>query len=449
MKRAAILVIDDDRRMLDGLHQALAKAGYDACAAADGETGLRLLREHAVQLVISDLKMPGLDGLAVLEEVKRLGLDVEVVMLTGHGSIEAAVRAMKAGAYDFLTKPVEREHLLHLVARALERQAMLRTTRALQAAHAESRARPFIAQSPAMKRVLRIAEQVSLSDATVLIQGESGTGKELIARMIHAGSRRAAKPLIAVNCAAIPDTLLESELFGYEKGAFTGALRRKPGRFELADGGTLLLDEIAELAPATQAKLLRVLQENEIETLGGLRPLPIDVRVIAATNQDLARLVRERSFREDLYYRVNVVTIDVPPLRERPEDLVPLADYFLWLYARQMHKPVEGFGREARALLRAYPWPGNVRELQHAVHRAVILTPGAEIAAGDLGLWADAPIREGDPPSSTTTTLASMEQHWIRMALERAGGNRRAAAAALGIDRGTLYRKLRQYGVDG
>ena len=448
MTPTSVLVIDDDRRMLDGLQHVLIKAGYATHAAADGETGLRMLREQPVQIVISDLKMPGLDGLAVLEEVKRLGLDVEVVMLTGHGSIEAAVSAMKAGAYDFLTKPVGREHLLHIIARAAERQAMLRHTRALEAAHAESRGRPFIAQSPAMTRVLRIAEQVSLSDAAVLIRGESGTGKELIARMIHAASRRAAKPLIAVNCAAIPDGLLESELFGYEKGAFTGALRRKPGRFELADGGTLLLDEIAELGPATQAKLLRALQESEIETLGGLRPIPIDVRIIAATNQDLARLVRERSFRDDLYYRVNVVTIHVPPLRDRPEDLVPLADYFLWLYARQMHKPVQGFAGEALEHLRTYPWPGNVRELQHAVHRAVILTQGSEISTADLGLWMDTDIREADR-SSTRTGLAAVEQQWIRMALERCGGNRRAAADALGIDRTTLYRKLRQYGLGG
>jgi DNA-binding NtrC family response regulator len=346
-----------------------------------------------------------------------------------------------------VTKPPDPDRLLHLVARAAERQAMVRRAQALEAAHADQTPRPLIAESSAMKRVLDLVEQIAAVDATVLIQGESGTGKELIARAIHAQSPRHAQPLIAVNCAALPDTLIESELFGFEKGAFTGAVHRKAGKFELADGGTLFLDEIAELPAAVQAKLLRVLQEREIERLGGTRPIPIDVRILAATNQDLRSCVAERRFREDLYYRLNVLQITLPPLRDRREDVAPLANHFLHLHVRRLGKRIDHFAPEAAAIIERYPWPGNVRELEHAVQRAAILTRGPLISEADLALPTSAPSSSLNAP--VTGTLTDLERHWILATLERCDGNQSTAAESLGIDRSTLHRKLRQYGVSG
>jgi len=442
--RPTILVIDDDVRMLDGLAKRLAKEGFEVHQAGDGESGLRVLREQPVHVVLTDLRMPGLDGFAVLREVRELGGEAEVVMLTGHGSIDLAVQAIKEGAYDFLTKPPDPERLVHTIARAAERQALRSRARAFEASQAELAGRPFVGESAAIRKLLALIEQVAPTDATVLILGESGTGKELVARAIHRASLRRAEPLVTVNCAAIPEPLLESELFGYEKGAFTGATQRKPGRFELADGGTLFLDELAELTPGTQAKLLRVLQEREVEPLGGTRTRRVDVRILAATNQDLRKLVEERRFREELYYRVNVLTLVVPPLRERPADLVPLAEHFLGLHARRLGKPVERFSEDARALMERYLWPGNVRELENAVQRAVILAAGREIRAADLALPEDRLKAEASLPH--TATLEEVERHWIARTLERCGGNQSAAAEALGIDRSTLHRRLKTFG---
>jgi DNA-binding NtrC family response regulator len=369
---------------------------------------------------------------------------VEIVLLTAHGSIENAVRAIKDGAFNFLEKPANMDHLLHVVDLAREHQRVRRRTRAFEAASELPPDRPIIAESGAMKQVRAMADQVARTDATVLIQGETGTGKELIAHAIHARSRRAAQSLIAVNCAAIPEGLVESELFGYEKGAFTGGGERKPGRFELADGGTLFLDEVSELAPAIQAKLLRVLQEREIERLGGTRPIAVDARIVAATNRDLLKLMGERAFREDLYYRLNVVTIDLPPLRERREDIGPLAEHFLRVYARQLEKEVTRISAEARALMAAYRWPGNVRELEHAIYRAVIRVQGDEVEMADLGIRPETLRVNGEV--TEPTTLADLERKWILETVDRCRGNLTEAAGALGIDRSTLYRKLRQYG---
>jgi two-component system response regulator HydG len=445
MTSTGILVIDDDPRMLEGLGKLLRQDGWRVALAADGATGLRALREEPVQVVLTDLKMPGLDGLAVLREVKDAGLEAEVVLLTGHGSIDAAVQAMKDGAFDFLTKPPDTERLLRVLRRAAERRALLRRTQALEAAAGDGRERALIAESPAMKRLLALVDQAAPTDATVLITGETGTGKELLARRLHALSPRRDQPFITVNCAAIPEHLLESELFGYEKGAFTGAIRRKPGRFELADGGTLFLDEVAELAPAAQAKLLRVLQEREVERLGGTRPIPVDTRILAASNQDLLKLVKERAFREDLYYRLNVVTINVPALRDRSEDVLTLALHFLTLHARQQRRSLSSIAPDAAALLRQHRWPGNIRELEHALQRAVVLARGVEVTAADLALQSDdsALAAHGLPERAT---LAELEKHWILTTVARHGGNQRDAAAALGIDRSTLHRKLRTYG---
>jgi DNA-binding NtrC family response regulator len=440
---ATVLVIDDDPRMLQGLGKLLRKRGWEVRLAANGETGVRMLREQQAQVVLTDLKMPGLDGLAVLRHVKESAMDAEVVLLTGLGSIDDAVTAMKQGAFDFLTKPPDIDRLLEVIRLAAQRQAMRPSARASQATGAATGAPAFVAESPAMKRVVALVERLAEADATVLIQGESGTGKELVARALHATSPRSAQPFVAVNCAAVPEALIESELLGYEKGAFTGAAHRKPGKFELADGGTLFLDEVGELAPGVQPKLLRVLQEHEIERLGGVRPVRIDVRVVAATNRDLRALVRAGQFREDLYYRLNVVTIDLPPLRARPEDLGPLAERFLRLHAGTGGKRVEGFSAPALALMRRYRWPGNVRELEHAVQRAVIFAAGPEITPADLELPADEGARPVPPTGEAT--LDELERQQILAALERCGGNRTAAAAALGIDRTTLHRKLNRY----
>jgi len=443
-----ILVLDDDLQMRESLGKLLRKQGYEVLLAADGQAGLELLREHPVQLILTDLKMPGMDGLALLRKVKRLSPEVEIIGFTGQGSIEEAVEAMKQGAWDFLTKPIDRARLLQVVRRALEKQALVQVNQALHAGVAGLRApRPLIAQSPAMKRVLQLVGQVSASGATVLLQGESGTGKELLARAIHAGSPRKERPLITVNCAAIPEGLLESELFGHEKGAFTGAAARKPGRFELADGSTLFLDEVAELSPAMQAKLLRVLQEREIEPLGATRTLTVDVRILAATNQDLAGLVQERRFREDLYYRLTVITITVPPLRDRPEDLLPLAEHFLRLYAHHAHKAFQGFSPDALTLMRRHAWPGNVRELEHAIQRAVLLATGPEVTAPSLAIYPDAGP-SAFPELPQAPTLSDLERANILRTLERCEGNQTRAAQALGINRSTLWRKLKQYGIE-
>jgi two-component system response regulator HydG len=443
MMHPTILVIDDDPLMLEGLAKRLAKEGFEVHQARDGESGLRLLREQPVHVILTDLRMPGLDGFAVLREVKEQGGDVEVVMLTGHGSIDLAVQATKEGAYDFLTKPPDPDRLIHTITRAAERHALRSRARAFEAGQAELAEGPFIGESAAMRKLLGLIEQVAPTDATVLILGESGTGKELVARAIHRVSPRRTEPLVTVNCAAVPEQLLESELFGHEKGAFTGATHRKPGRFELADGGTLFLDELAELPQPAQAKLLRVLQEREIEPLGGTRTRRVDVRIIAATNQDLVKLVSERRFREDLYYRLNVVTLVVPPLRDRTTDIFPLAEHFLRLYARQLGKRVEGFTADFRAVIEGYRWPGNVRQLEHAIHRALILTSGREISAVDLALPEHS--RKAEDSLPTTATLEEVERFWIARAVERCGGNQKAAAEALGIDRSTLHRKLKGF----
>ncbi|MEK6530341.1 MAG: sigma-54 dependent transcriptional regulator, partial [candidate division NC10 bacterium] len=360
-----LLVADDDPAVRESLERTLKREGYRVVVASDGQAGLEQLRAGGVDLVLADLKMPGLSGLELLRAVKTVAPDVDVIMLTAFGTVEEAVQAMKDGAYDFLTKPFQRAQLIRLIRKALERRALIAENRALQQRLDDLlRQGAVIGTSPAFQRMMMLIEQVAPSSATVLIWGESGAGKELAARAIHERSARRAGPFVAVNCAALPETLLESELFGYEKGAFTGAAGRKEGRFELADGGTLFLDEVADLSPVTQPKILRVLQEGEFERVGGTKTLRVDVRIVTATNQDLAQLVREKRFREDLYYRLNVITITVPPLRERREDIPFLAHHFLRVYAAKNNRKLDGFSDEALARLEASAWPGNVRELE-------------------------------------------------------------------------------------
>jgi two-component system response regulator HydG len=444
---AAILVADDDRAIREALQKVLAKQGHAVLLAEDGQAGLDVLRREEVHLLLVDLKMPRMSGLELLKAARAIRPEVEVIVITGHGSVEEAVEAMKAGAYDFITKPFKRLALERAVAKALEKQSLVRENRTLQArlAAVEETGR-IIGASPAMQRILDLVAQVAPSSATVLIQGESGTGKELIADALHRQSSRRDRPFVKVNCAALPETLLESELFGYERGAFTDAVARKEGRFELADGGTLFLDEVGDLSLATQAKLLRVLQEGTFERLGGTRTLQVDVRLVAATNRDLARAVQERTFREDLYYRLNVITIPLPPLRERREDIPLLAARFAETFAAKNGKAIRGFTPEALDLIQQYPWPGNVRELENGIERAVVLTRDDLLGVEDLpeavaGGAVEALERTVTIPLGMP--MEEVERLLIDQTLKLAKGDKTIAARLLGIASRTIYRKLR------
>jgi two-component system response regulator HydG len=458
-----LLVVDDDPAVRQSLERTLTREGYTVVQAPDGQSGLERLRAGGIDLVLSDLKMPGLSGLDLLREVKSVAGDVDVIMLTAFGTVEEAVQAMKDGAVDFLTKPFQRAQLIRVIRKALERRALIEQNRALQRRLDDLlRQGNIIGASPAFRRMMTLVDQVASSSATVLVQGESGTGKELIARAIHERSPRRGGPFVAVNCAALPETLLESELFGYEKGAFTGAAGRKEGRFELADGGTLFLDEVADLSLVTQPKILRVLQEGEFERVGGVRTLRVDVRIVAASNQDLAALVKERRFREDLYYRLNVITITAPPLRERKEDVSVLAQHFLRLYAAKNNRTLEGFSDEALGCLEAYSWPGNVRELENVVERAVVLARGTTIEVTDLPpavtdrsvllereLAAEGAeggaggVPDGVFRIRVGTSLAEVEQRLLEETLRLTRGNKTLTAKILGIDPKTVFRKLK------
>src|SRR5258706_13582812 len=344
MPDRTLLVADDDPGLRESLERTLTREGYRVLLASDGRAALERLQDGAIDLIVTDLKMPGLTGLELLRAAKAIAPDVDVILLTAFGTVEEAVKAMKDGAYDFLTKPFRREQLLKLIDKALERRELIERNKVLQQRLDDLlRQGAMIGASHAFRRMMTLVEQVADSSATVLIQGESGTGKELVARAIHERSARAGKPFVAVNCAALPETLLESELFGYERGAFTGAAARKEGRFELADGGTLFLDEVADLSAVTQPKILRVLQEGEFERVGGTKTIRVDVRIVTATNQDLATLVRDKRFREDLFYRLNVITIQVPPLREKHEDASVLAQHLLRVYSSKNNRQLDGF----------------------------------------------------------------------------------------------------------
>jgi two-component system response regulator HydG len=442
---ATVLVVDDDPGLRESLERTLAREGYRVVVASDGRAGLERLQAGQIDLVVTDLKMPGLSGLELLRAAKAMAPDIDVIMLTAFGTVEEAVKAMKEGAYDFLTKPFRREQLLKLMDKAIERRALIAQNRVLQQQLEDLRARgQAIGTSPVFRRMMTLIEQVADSEATVLILGESGTGKELAAREVHQRSPRRQGPFVAVNCAALPETLLESELFGYEKGAFTGATGRKEGRFELADGGTLFLDEVADLSPVTQPKILRVLQSGEFERLGGTRTMRVDVRLVAATNQDLARMVREKRFREDLFYRLNVITVHVPPLRERPEDIPLLAHHFLRVYAAKNNRRLEGFSAEAMNRLESYAWPGNVRELENVIERAVVLAKEGRVTEADLpeDLGGVKPPPRDAILALLGVPLDEVERRLLDETLRVTGGNKTQAAKLLGIDVRTVARKL-------
>jgi DNA-binding NtrC family response regulator len=456
MQAAKILVVDDDAVARELLAEALKKEGYDVEAFGSGEAAIARGREGRVDLVLTDIRMGAVDGLTVLREFKRMSQDTAIVVLTAFGSLEGAIEAIKQGAYDYLAKPFKKEEIKLVVQRSLDHCRLLReNTKFREELKSKDEWSPLVGSSPAMLEVYKLVARVSESKSTVLLQGESGTGKELIARAIHGNSPRRDKPFVPVNCGALPDTLLESEMFGYEKGAFTGAVGTKTGLFESASGGTLFLDEVGELGQALQVKLLRVMQDHEVRRVGGTHSIKVDVRIIAATNRDLEQFVKEGKFRDDLFYRLNVVRITLPSLTERQEDIPMLAHYFLQKCATGTTTPVRGFHPDTMELLNRYRWPGNVRELENAIERAVSLSHGPLLTPDDLpAAIRQAPIHVDAKPESPDVTepvcltLEEVEKRHLVRVLKETKGNKVKASKILGIDRRTLYRMAERFGLD-
>ncbi len=446
----AILIVEDEAKMRRLLELNLGEEGFSTLSAGDAETGLKLLRENSVDLVVTDLKLPGMNGLDFLQAVKHQNAVLPVIVMTAFGTVETAVEAMKAGASDYVLKPFSLAEMRMVIHKELDVHKLREENRSLREALGKRYAHPnVVARSPKMQEVLATVERVAPTNSTVLLGGESGVGKDLIARAIHEKSRRARGPFIKINSSAIPENLLESELFGYEKGAFTGANSSKPGKFELADKGTLFLDEIGDVPPAIQVKLLRVLQEREFERLGGTRTVKVDVRLIAATNRDLRAALEEGTFREDLYYRLNVVPIDIAPLRERKEDIPDLASLFMERFCGGARQPVKGIAPEAVRILANYHWPGNVRELQNIIERACALAKGDVIEPADIHLDTR-PVRAGTSENHFLPegmTLERWEDEMIHEALRRASGNKSQAARLLGLSRNALRYRLSKIGI--
>jgi DNA-binding NtrC family response regulator len=446
-----ILLVEDDEslRLTQALY--LRREGFTVGAVADRGAARRELEVHAYDVVVTDLRLGEDNGLAVLADVRQQQADTEVLVITGYGSVDSAVTAMRAGAYDYLTKPVDPEHLVRVLHKALERQRLRRQVSYLQDQYArEAGLQRIVAESPPMKAILETLQQVAESDASVLIEGESGTGKELLAKLIHRRGNRATGPFLALNCGALPETLLESELFGHVRGSFTGAHRDHKGLFEAAHGGTLFLDEIAETSTGFQVKLLRALQEHTIRRLGDTREIPVDVRIIAASNQNLGELVHKGRFRPDLFFRLKVIPIRLPPLRERREDILPLAQSTLARVSNRMGRRHPKLSRDAEQRLLAYDWPGNVRELENVLERALIFNKSDSIEVAELLLDSAllAQCRDANPAEAALIPLAEAEKRHILQVLDRCGHNKRKAAQVLKIGYNTLWRKLARYGLD-
>jgi DNA-binding NtrC family response regulator len=437
----SILIVDDEFSVRDSLEHWFRRDGYRTASAANGQEALQRLQEDRWDLVLLDMKMPGMDGLELQRRIRAVDPEIVTVIITAFGSVETAVTALKDGAFDYVTKPIDPDELSHVVQRAVERRRLRSENIALKAKLEELSGVPrIIGESREMQKVLELVRAVAPMDATVLIRGESGTGKELIAQAIHAGNPRRYFAMVPVNCGALTESLLESELFGHERGAFTGAQYRRKGRFEMADGGTLFLDEIGTLSPKTQIELLRVLESKEVTRIGATKPIKVSFRLVCATNQDLEQLVAGGKFREDLYYRINVVTIHLPPLRERRQDIPLLAQHFLEKYALQMNRPFRSLAPEALDLLLRHPWPGNVRELANAIERALVVGKPPQVRLADLPL----PVAASRGAAAPGDSLAEVEKAHIQAILERTSWNISRAARILDIDRVTLYHKIKK-----
>lgn len=446
MSSALVLVVDDEDGIRESLSDIFTDEGYQTVTARSGEEALKLLKEQAPDLVFLDVWLPGMDGLKTLEEMKSSASCPPVIMISGHGNIDMAVRATRTGAYDFLEKPLSLERVVLAARRALERGDLERENRALR----ESLSRKWIlvGETPAMKKLKGQVERAAVSHSRVLITGESGSGKELVARLLHDMSDRAGRPFVEVNCAAIPQELIESELFGHEKGSFTGAFEQKKGKFELADGGTLFLDEIADMSFPTQAKLLRVIENQQFQRVGGSRNIKVDVRVIAATNKDLEGRAKTGEFRDDLYFRLNVIPIAVPPLRERKEDIPLLVEHFLGLLASEYGQAQKKILPEALKRLRDYDWPGNIRELRNLIERLVIMTPSDTIRAEDIALRGHASSRDYFGLGTLREAKEAFERDFLARKLMENAWNITKTAESLGIERSNLHRKIRTYGIE-
>jgi two-component system response regulator HydG len=444
-----VLVVDDQKNMRTTTAMVLRQAGHVVAEAEDGAAAIQRAQQETFDVVLTDLRMPNADGMEVLRTVRAISPDTQVIVMTAYGTIESAVEAVRQGAHDYVSKPFKEEELLLRVGRALETRRLKGTVSLLAGElRRQSGLERIVGRSAGMREVLDRVVRVAPSDATVLITGESGTGKELVARALHLASRRAEKPFIPVNCAAITETLLESELFGHAKGAFTGASRARRGLFEEAHGGTLFIDEIAETAPAFQAKLLRVLQDGELRRVGESTPIQVDVRVVAATNQDLRRAIAERRFRDDLFYRLAVVPIRIPPLRERREDVPLLAAHFVQQFARRTGM-TRSLSPDAVARLVAHDWPGNVRELENVIEQAASLSPAEEIRAEDVHVEAGAERAAFAPPGTLAAAVEEAERRTIEAALARSGGDLAATATVLGVSHTTLWRRMKRLRIEG
>jgi DNA-binding NtrC family response regulator len=442
--KGKILIIDDEEVVRESLTQWFEAEGYQVKPAASGKEALEALTQAEYDLALLDIKMPGMDGMETQVRLHEAESDLIIIIMTGYASVETAVQALKRGAYDYITKPVDPDELSHLVGKALEhRQTKREVTRLRESLREIFPRTDLIGRSDAMKRVTEFVEMVAPTDATVLITGESGTGKEVVARAIHAAGRRRHMPLVTIHCGALTDTLLESELFGHERGAFTGAQYRKKGKFEVADGGTVFLDEIADISLRMQTDLLRVLQEKEVVRVGGNQPIKVDFRCIAATNKHLMTLVKAGTFRPDLYYRLNVLTVDLPPLRDRREDIPLLVDHFVHKICESTNRAeVPRVSAETMEMLTRYDWPGNVRELENAVERALVISRGSELKAADFSFQLTAATS-----TCSARSLDVEERAHVERILKECEGNHSKAARVLDIDRTTLYNKLKRYGI--
>jgi len=448
MQKPLILVIDDEKNIREALRSGLKLEGFDVYTSEDGSDGLEKLKTIGADAVVLDLKMPKVGGFEFLKQAHSIENEPPIIILTGHGGVDEAVEAMKRGAYDFLTKPVNLDKLSLVLRRAIEEQNLKRRQIQLEEMVDERYGfKNIIGNSKTFQKVIQIVKQVAPTDASVLITGESGTGKEVIANSIHANSKRSKNQYIKVHCAALPETLLESELFGHEKGAFTGAIARKRGRFELADGGTIFLDEIGEVSPTVQIKLLRVLQEQEFERVGGEETIKVNIRIITATNRNLKKLVEEGKFREDLYYRLNIININIPPLRERKEDIPLFCDYFIQYYAKKHNRNIKGIHSKALKHLESYSWPGNVRELQNLIENLVVLSQSEWITEDMLPENITGSSNHKYFSVEVGLTMAEIEKRAILSTLEYTGWNKSQAAKILNIGRKTLLRKLDEYGI--